>query len=117
MRAASIHRFGSPDVIEIDELQRPTPDADQVLIHVAAAGVGPWDALIREQKSAVNVALPLTLGSDVSGIIEAVGSDVHQFKPGDHVYGATNPQFIGGYAEYALASAKMIAKKPTSLNF
>lgn len=117
MKAARIHRFGSPDVIVLDDVPRPIPEPDQVLLRVAAAGVGPWDALIREQKSAVNVPLPLTLGSDVSGIVEMVGSNVQLFKPGDAVYGATNPQFIGGYAEYALASASMIAGKPRSLSF
>jgi NADPH:quinone reductase-like Zn-dependent oxidoreductase len=117
MRAARIHRFGPPDVIEIDDLPPPTPDSDQVLIRVAAAGVGPWDALIRAQKSVVSVPLPLTLGSDISGIVESVGSGVQHIKPGEEVYGATNPQFIGGYAEYALASANMIARKPRSLSF
>ncbi len=117
MRAARIHRFGPPDVIVIDELPRPAPRSDQAPIRVAAAGVGPWDALIREQKSAVSAPLPLILGSDLSGIVESVGSDVHRFKPGDAVFGATNPQFIGAYAEYALAAAGMIAKKPRSLTF
>jgi NADPH:quinone reductase-like Zn-dependent oxidoreductase len=117
MKAARIHRFGPPEVIVFDDLPRPTPDPNQLLIRVATAGVGPWDALIREQKSVVNVPLPLTLGSDLSGIVESIGSDVHHFKPGDKVYGATNPEFIGAYAEYALASASMIAKKPESLSF
>lgn len=117
MKAARIHSFGSPNVIQIDDLPLPAPDPDQVLVRVAAAGVGPWDALIREQKSVVNAALPITLGSDFSGIVESVGSDVHNFKAGDAVYGATNPQFIGAYAEYVLASAKMIAIKPKRLSF
>ena len=117
MRAARIHRFGPPDVIVLDDLARPAPDPDQVLIRVAAAGVGPWDALIREQKSAVKVALPLTLGADLSGIVEETGDPVSHLKPGDRVYGATNPQFIGAYAGYALASASMIAKMPVSLSF
>jgi len=117
MKAARIHRFGQPDVIVIDDLPRPVPGAGQVLIRIVAAGVGPWDALIREQKSVVNASLPLTLGSDLSGIVEAVNPDVTQFKAGDQVYGVTNPQFIGAYAEYALASAKMIARKPRSLDF
>jgi NADPH:quinone reductase-like Zn-dependent oxidoreductase len=117
VKAARIHRFGPPDVIELDDLPQPKPDPDQVVIRVAAAGVGPWDALIREQKSVVNVPLPITLGSDLSGIVESVGSDIHHFKPGDEVYGATNPQFVGGYAEYALASASMIARKPNSITF
>jgi len=117
MRAARVHRFGSPDVIEIEDVPRPAPDPEQVLVRVAAAGVAPWDAWIREKKSVVNVDLPLTLGSDIAGIVESGGVDVHQFKPGDQVYGATNPQFIGGYAEFALASATMIAKKPPRLSF
>jgi NADPH:quinone reductase-like Zn-dependent oxidoreductase len=117
MKAARIHRFGPPEVIVLDDLPRPAPGPDEVLVRVAAVGVGPWDALIREQKSLVSVPLPLTLGSDLSGIVEVAGSNVRQFRPGDAVYGATNPQFIGAYAEYALASAGMIARKPDSLNF
>lgn len=117
MKAARIHSFGPPEVIVLDDVPRPTPNSDEVLIRVAAAGVGPWDALIREQKSAVNVPLPLILGSDLSGIVEEVGNNVRHFKVGDKVYGATNSQFVGGYAEYALASASMIANKPKSLSF
>ncbi|HWB32782.1 MAG TPA: NADP-dependent oxidoreductase [Acidobacteriaceae bacterium] len=117
MRAARIHRFGPPEAIELDEVQRPEPGADEVLVRVAAAGVGPWDALIREKKSAVSVPLPLTLGSDIAGVVEQVGSGVRGLSPGDEVYGATNPQFIGGYAEYAAVQAGMIARKPRSLSF
>jgi NADPH:quinone reductase-like Zn-dependent oxidoreductase len=117
MRAARIHRFGPPEVIQIDDVPRPTPGAQEVLVRVAAAGVGPWDALIREKKSVVNVELPLILGSDLSGRVEAVGSGVATFKPGDEVYGVTNPDFVGAYAEFVLASAQMLAKKPTVLNF
>jgi len=117
MKAARIHQFGPPSVIVLDDLPCPVPDPDQVLIRVAAAGVGPWDALIRDGKSAVDAPLPLTLGSDLSGIVESVGSHVHHLQPGDKVYGATNPQFIGAYADYALASANMIARKPESLTF
>jgi NADPH:quinone reductase-like Zn-dependent oxidoreductase len=62
---------------------------------VAAAGVGPWDSLIREHKSVVNVPLPLTLGSDLSGLIEEIGLGVSAFKTGDEVYGVTNPDFCG----------------------
>jgi hypothetical protein len=98
------HRFGPPDVIVIDELAIPAPAAGQILVLVASSGVGPWDALIREGKSVVNSPLPLTLGSDLSGVVEAVGSDVTQFKPGDEIYGVTNA-FIGAYSEFALATA------------
>ena len=87
------------------------------LVRVASAGVGPWDALIRQGKSVIKSPLPLTLGSDLSGVIEALGPAASQFKPGDEIYGVTNPEFIGAQAEFALASSKMLALKPAALSF
>lgn len=116
MRAVCIHRFGPPAVIVIDDIQRPIPGSGEVLVRVAATGVGPWDALIREGKSEVSPPPPLTLGSDLSGIVEALAPDVADFKTGDEVYGVTNPQFCGANAEFALASANMVAKKPKRLS-
>lgn len=115
MRAVRIHRFGGPEVIVIDEIDRPAPGPGEVLVRVAASGVAPWDALIREGQSKVAPQPPLTLGSDLSGVIEAVGEEVADFTPGDEVYGVTNPQFVGANAEYAIASAKMISRKPKRL--
>jgi NADPH:quinone reductase-like Zn-dependent oxidoreductase len=86
------------------------------VVRVKAAGVGNWDALIREGKVELQ-PLPLILGSELSGIVEATGAGVSGFKAGDEVYGATNEQFSGAYAEYALASAGMMAQKPKTLNF
>ncbi len=117
MKAARVHRFGPPDVITIDDLPRPTPGHDELLVRVGGAGVGPWDAWIREHTSVVVVSLPLTLGSDIAGIVEEIGPGVSRFAVGDSVYGVTNPQFIGGYAEYAVASENMIGRKPASLDF
>jgi NADPH:quinone reductase-like Zn-dependent oxidoreductase len=117
MKAARIHRFGPPDVIIIDELPIPVPAANQVLVRVKASGVGPWDALIREHKSAVDSPLPLVLGSDFSGVVETAGSASGSFQPGDEIYGATNAQFIGAYAEFALASVTMVGRKPKTLSF
>jgi NADPH:quinone reductase-like Zn-dependent oxidoreductase len=117
MKAARIHRFGPTDVIVIDDLPPPTPSAGEVRVRLANAGVGPWDALIREGKSVVKAPLPLTLGSDLSGIVEATGPGVTAFRPGDKIYGVTNPEFIGAYAQFALAKANMIARKPESLSF
>jgi NADPH:quinone reductase-like Zn-dependent oxidoreductase len=116
MNAARIHRFGSPDVIVVEDIPRPSAAAGEVLVRVVAAGVGPWDALIREGKSKVSPPPPLTLGSDLSGVVEAVGPGVTQFNRGDEVYGVTNPQFVGAQAEYAVAAARMIAPKPQRLN-
>jgi NADPH:quinone reductase-like Zn-dependent oxidoreductase len=115
MKAARIHRFGPPDVILVEEVPRPSPATGEVLVRIIAAGVGPWDAIIREGQSKVSPPPPLTLGSDLAGVVEAVGADVTQFKIGDEVYGVTNLQFVGANAEFAIASADMIALKPQRL--
>jgi NADPH:quinone reductase-like Zn-dependent oxidoreductase len=86
-------------------------------VKVEAAGVGPWDGWIRAGKSALPQPLPLTLGSDLSGEIVATGPGVSDLRVGDQVYGVTNPQFIGAYAEYAVASAAMVSRKPASLTY
>lgn len=117
MKAARITQFGPPPVILNTDIPRPLPGDSQVLVRVQAAGVGPWDALIREGKSVIPQPLPLTLGSDLAGIVEGLGQDVSDFSVGDKVYGVTNEQFTGAYAEYALSSAGMLARKPRSLNF
>src|SRR5262245_22142945 len=104
MRAARVLLFGPPSVITIDDVSQPEAGAGQLLVRVKAAGVGHWDALIREGKVELE-PLPLILGSELSGIVEAIGAGVSEFKLGDEVYGATNEQFSGAYAEYALPSA------------
>lgn len=116
MKAARIHKFGGPEVVVIDDLSRPNPGAGELLVRVRAAGVAPWDAIIREGKSKVSPPPPLTLGSDLSGIVEEVGLGVLDFRIGDDVYGVTNAQFCGANAEFADASAAMVAKKPRSLS-
>jgi NADPH:quinone reductase-like Zn-dependent oxidoreductase len=115
MKTNRIYRFGSPDVIVFEEVERPLPGEGEVLVHVKASGVGPWDGWIREGRSVLPQPLPLTLGSDLSGVIEEVGSAVDDIKVGDEVFGVTNPRFIGANAEYAVASARMIAPKPKGI--
>src|SRR5258706_16470387 len=100
MKAARIHRFGGPEVIVVEDVPRPVPGAGELLVRVAAAGVGPWDALIRQGKSKVSPPPPLTLGSDLSGVVEEVGPGVAGFNKGDEVFGVTNPQFCGANEEY-----------------
>lgn len=116
MKAARVLRYGPPSVIEIDDVPRPSPGRGQLLVRVEAAGVGNWDALFREGESKLE-PLPIILGSDIAGTVEALGAQVSGFKPGDQVYGSTNPQFSGGQAEYAVPLAGMIAPKPRTLNF
>jgi NADPH:quinone reductase-like Zn-dependent oxidoreductase len=115
MMAWRVHEFGSPETMKFERVPRPEPGPGEVLVKVAAAGVGPWDGWIRSGKSALPQPLPLTLGSDLSGELVAMGSGVTELRVGDQVYGVTNPQFVGAYAEYALASAGMVSNKPTSL--
>jgi NADPH:quinone reductase-like Zn-dependent oxidoreductase len=116
MKAARIHRFGAPDVVVVEDVPRPAPAAGELLIRVAASGVGPWDALIREGKSKVSPPPPLTLGSDLSGVIEEVGPGVREFKKGDEIYGVTNQQFCGANAQYAVAHANRVALRPSRLS-
>jgi len=112
MKANRVHRFGAPDVISFEDIARPSPGAGEVLVRVRAAGVGPWDTWIRAGKSVLPQPLPLTVGSDLCGTIEAVGNGVASFAPGDEVYGVANPRFTDANAEYAVAASGMIASAP-----
>jgi NADPH:quinone reductase-like Zn-dependent oxidoreductase len=114
MMAWRVHEFGPSNVMRFERVLRPDPGPGEVLVKVEAAGVGPWDGWIRAGKSALPQPLPLTLGSDLSGDIVAVGPGVSDLYVGDQVYGVTNPRFIGAYAEYAVAFAAMVSRKPTS---
>ncbi|WP_407158335.1 NADP-dependent oxidoreductase [Bradyrhizobium sp. STM 3557] len=116
MMAWRVHEFGSPEVMKFERVPRPEPSPGEVLVKVAAAGVGPWDGWIRSGKSALPQPLPLTLGSDISGEIVAMGPGDTELRAGDEVFGVTNSRFIGAYAEYAVASAGMVSSKPTSLS-
>ncbi len=115
MKASLVHRFGPPEVIVFEDIERPAPAAGEVLVRVKAAGVGPWDAWVRAGKSALPQPLPLTLGSDLSGIVEKIGGGVTGLAPGDEVFGVTNPSFTGADAEYAVASSGMVAGKPRKI--
>src|SRR3954447_3107889 len=109
MKAWRVHEFGPPEKMVFEAIPRPSPAAGEVLVKVHAAGVGPWDAWIRAGKSALPQPLPLTLGSDLSGEIVAAGPGASDLRVGDQVYGVTNSEFLGAYAEFALASAAMIS--------
>src|SRR5262249_36000490 len=109
MRAARIHQWGSPDVITVESVAVPERTDQELLVRVHAAGVGPWDALARSGKIGLPLTLPLTLGSEVSGVVEKIGAKTTGFAVGDEVFGATNPSFIEGYPEYASVAARMVA--------
>jgi NADPH:quinone reductase-like Zn-dependent oxidoreductase len=116
MKAWRVHEFGPPEAMIFETVPRPDPGPGEVLVKVHAAGVGPWDGSIRAGRSALPQPLPLTLGSDLSGEVAALSSGISNMAVGDQVFGVTNTQFLGAYAEYAVASAAMLAKKPSSLS-
>lgn len=119
MKATLVESFGGPEAVAIREVPIGQPGAGEVLVRVSAAGVGPWDAWVRAGRSALVGAdrLPATLGADLSGVVVAIGPDVAGVAPGDEVFGVTNERFLGAHAEFAIAQAKRIARKPATLNF
>ena len=121
MKAIRIHEFGGPEVMKLEETERPVPAPDEILIKVYASGVNPVDWVIRNGGNDFlkpYLTLPMTLGWDAAGIVEAIGSDVIDFKKGDEVYGIPNfPGSNGSYAEYCTAKASQFALKPKSISF
>jgi D-arabinose 1-dehydrogenase-like Zn-dependent alcohol dehydrogenase len=115
MKAIRIHQYGGPEVLAQVEMQRPTPGHDEVLIKVHAASVNPVDWKLRagQVKEVFPLSFPSTLGWDVSGTVEEAGNNVTQFKRGDEVYALVKG---GGYAEYVVAKATVVAKIPRSLD-
>src|SRR5882672_2697052 len=115
MKAIRIHQYGGPEVLAQVEMHRPTPGHDEVLIKVHAAAVNPIDWKMRagHVKEVFPLTFPATLGWDVSGTVEEAGDKVTQFKPGDEVYALVKG---GGYAEYVVAKADVVAKKPRTLD-
>jgi NADPH:quinone reductase-like Zn-dependent oxidoreductase len=117
MKAIQVSRFGGPEVLELVDLERPRPEPHEVIVEVAFAGAGPWDAWIRAGKSVLPQPLPLIPGSDIAGTVVALGTDVTDFEVGDRVFGVTNPRFTNGYAGFAAAHAGMIARMPAGMAF
>ena len=120
MKAIVYHRYGSPDVVECAEIEKPSPGDDEVLIRVRAASVNPLDwHLLRGDPFLVRLMAGLRkpkvagLGVDMAGVVEAVGKNVTQFEPGDEVFGSCR----GAFAEYACASPSALAVKPAGVTF
>jgi NADPH:quinone reductase-like Zn-dependent oxidoreductase len=118
MKAVRIHQYGGSDQLRYEDAPTPVPEAGEVLVRVHAAGVNPVDWKMREgyMKDMIPHAMPLTLGLEVSGTIEAVTAGVQGFNKGDAVYGRMNMVKVGGYAEYAVASPAEITRKPASID-
>jgi len=114
MKAVRIHRFGGPEVLQLDEIDKPAPVGDKLLIRVVAASVNPVDYKIRKggYPMVKDSDLPATLGRDVAGVIQTAGGG---FEAGDEVY-AQLDWADGAYAEYALCAPVGMAPKPASLD-
>jgi NADPH:quinone reductase len=115
MKAIRVHQFGGPEVLKLEEIPTPKPELGQVLVHVRAAGVNPYDTYMRAGTYAIKPHLPYTPGSDAAGTIEAVGNGVTKVKAGDRVYIAQT--LTGAYAEYALALEDQVHRLPQNISF
>ncbi|ARE84740.1 MULTISPECIES: zinc-dependent alcohol dehydrogenase family protein [Roseovarius] len=116
MRAMSLTEFGGPDAFALSEYETPKAGAGEVLVRVHATSINPLDYQVRRGDYPDLVPLPAITGHDVSGVVEAVGSGVSAFKPGDAVW--YTPQIFGGhgsYAEYHVASEAIVGHKPAGL--
>ncbi|WP_242427590.1 NADP-dependent oxidoreductase [Streptomyces sp. Root431] len=116
MRAISQDVHGTPDVLQEAVVPRPEPGLNQILVAVRAAGVNPTDWKHRSSGLFLD-RLPLVLGWDVSGVVEAVGYGVTVFKPGDEVFGMLPyPYGVGSHAEYVTGPARAFAHKPADVD-
>jgi NADPH:quinone reductase-like Zn-dependent oxidoreductase len=113
MRAVRLHDHGGPDVLEVEDTDRPDPGPDELFVEVAAAGVNPVDTYFRDG-SYEPVGLPFTPGVDVSGTVAATGEGVDEFAEGDRVFGTGigNAGYQGAYAEYAVVPTDRIVRLP-----
>jgi NADPH:quinone reductase-like Zn-dependent oxidoreductase len=124
MKAMVYTKYGPPDVLELKEVEKPAPKDDEVLIKVYAASVNPAELhLLRADPFMTRVYSGLLkpkntiLGADISGIIEAVGKNIKQFKIGDEVFGDLSNCGWGGFAQYVCAPENALALKPANLSF
>ncbi|MFB2981785.1 zinc-dependent alcohol dehydrogenase family protein [Microseira sp. BLCC-F43] len=117
MKAMVITAFGGPEVFAEREVDKPIPAKNEILVKVYATSINPADCGVRQGIFGPRVKLPAILGYDVSGVIEAIGESVKDFKVGDEVYYAIPLlEGNGGNAEYHAAHESIVAKKPTNLS-
>lgn len=125
MKAIAQSEYGSPDVLRLEEVDRPNVAEDSVLVKVRASAVhaGDWHLmrgtpfLLRFIYGGLRQPQIKILGTDVAGVVAAVGKNVNEFKPGDEVFGDLSESGFGGFAEYVAVPARMLALKPINLNF
>jgi NADPH:quinone reductase-like Zn-dependent oxidoreductase len=116
MKAVRIHRFGGPEVLTLDDVPWPQPKDDEVLVRVHAASVNPVDYKIRAGSYSVKEdQLPYTLGRDLSGTVELLGTRARTLKAGDPIFAFIGMD-RGTYAEYVVVKAMEMAAKPDTLD-
>jgi NADPH:quinone reductase len=113
MKAIRVHKFGGPEVLQLDDIPEPTAGAGQVLVQIKAAGVNPVDTYVRSGTYAQSPALPYIPGGDAAGVVKAVGAGVTRLKAGDRVWVCRG----AGYAEVAACDAALVHPLPSSLSF
>ena len=122
MKAIVYTKYGGPEVLLLEEVEKPLPKDDEVLIKVHAVSINDWDLgllhgdFINRMLNGLRKPKRTILGSDVAGRIEAVGKNIKRFKIGDEVYGDLSGQW-GGFAEYVCAPEKALALKPAVMSF
>ncbi len=124
MKAIVYTKYGSPDVLQLKEVEKPATKENEVLIKVVASSVNEWDNGLISGKGFLTRLLGglfkpknKILGADVAGVIEAVGNNIKDFKPGDEVFGDIAGAGFGAFAEYVCAPEKMLAKKSLEMSF
>ena len=123
MKAIVMESYGTPDVLELREVPKPTPRADEILVRVHAASINDWDwGLLRGEFPTRLLSGFLTprvqiIGCDIAGRVEAVGRDVKAFQQGDDVYGDLSASGFGAFAEYVSAPEASLVLKPASMTF
>jgi len=115
MKAIRVGQFGGPEVLKLEDVPTPKPQAGQVLVRLHAAGVNPYDTYMRNGTYAIKPQLPYTPGSDAAGTVEAIGEGVTKVKVGNRVY--TAQTLTGAYAEYALALEQQVHRLPDNVTF
>ncbi len=114
MKAIRVNELGGADKLSLEEIEKPVPKADEVLIKVAAAGINYADTMMRSGNYLTKPDLPLTLGYEAAGTVEELGADVKNLQKGQRVLATTSS---GGYAEYATASANLTMPISDELGF
>lgn len=119
MKAVVIHSYGALEVLKVEDVPRPVPKEDEILIRVIAASVNPVDVAIRKGYLAelIGNRFPLILGMDAAGIVEKTGAKITKFKPGDSVYAFFTLASEGGYAAFVIAKENEIAFKPKAVTY